>query len=178
MKGLSTMSNVSQIARDVICVGGIALGTLLFAYNLESYVSGLERPGVLVCTFVFSLLVALFYDVKDGMRRFILVRVATTIITFVVALLVAHWARDLYSEWIIELVQMPGAEQFLGADYYRTITNRTLGYGVCFGVGVGVGVSVARLLLYRRLEGLLVKTFIRREHMPVICPHCNQPMHG
>jgi len=166
------MMVIAQRTRDAVSVVGSAVALGAFIHNLYGYVENLQRPGVLILAFSLSLVIALFYDIKDGLGRVSLVRAMATVVTFVFGLVVAHWLHDLYSQMMLDIAQIPGSEDVFGADYFHAIKNRVVGYGACFGAGV----AITRVIAHKTIVALLVKGLVRPEHRPTLCPCCQQPV--
>lgn len=167
--------NISkQISRDIACATIFVAAGALYVENLISYLSGLNQPGWLILAFVGSLGIALFHETTGGIRRLSLVHAAAVTLTFALGVPLAHWLRDFYMGMLGSLAEVPEAVTFIGADNYAAMTNRTIGYGSCFAMGL----MLVRWCVHKHVAALLVRILICSENIPVICPHCQQPMIG
>lgn len=163
--------NPNQLARDIALAIVWTLAGVTYHRILHDYLSALDRPFVFEAAFLFSLLMAYFYELRsDAPWRMRLIGCCTTTLVFLAGAWLGTWFRAEYLQFLGEVKGNTNFINLVGDDLYAVFTARAVGYAGCFAVGL----MVARLTIRSIVSKALNRLLLIQSNRPMACPCCGQ----
>ena len=162
-----------QLRLDFISVSLFLVGLFIFQSVLDLYLSGLSNPLPFKFILMFSLGLALFYEIKDGVNRSTLLRCLTTMLIFSMAVYFAIEFREFYLWLIDELRQVKEVDEKIGIEYISALQNKAVGIGACYAASV----TIFRITVFKLLNGFLSK-FLTVNYKDQHCDKCGHELRG
>jgi hypothetical protein len=157
------------MARQAALVVPSAGAILLYWQSLTVYLSSLSNPAPMQFVLCGSLVLALIYDFKGGIRYDTMVAVLVTCLVFAMAGVLAAEYRVIYLEAIEHLRGDAAFSQAVGEEYVRAVDNPAVGIGACFAMAL----ASIRLPFRGVFHWLLMRAFFGQPDTAP-CPHCGQ----
>ncbi len=143
---------------------------LFYIQNLNDYLKDLTKPGLLFLAFIGSLMFSLYQDLKNGFSGKSVTSAIVSTIVFTIGVLFAEFFRYFYTEMVKELSKTQEIIFFLGPDYYEAMSNKTVGYGSCFGLGI----LFSRFIIGTPILSFFMKIFKVEDKETIVCQHCGK----
>lgn len=143
---------------------------IVYMVGISRYLESLPNPWVMGYILGCSLGIALIYDIKGGLHRWVLVNVITTVLLFALASFAAIEVREVYMSILAELDNI-SPEDLAKAGYENYVSaakNPAVGIGTCFAVSL----ALLRLTLTKPISKLVQALLIKDQ--PSCCHACGQ----
>lgn len=165
--------NGKQNRLDLISISIFILSLYVFQETLNVYLSGLSNPLPFKFILMFSIGLAFFYEIKDGINRRALLRCVATMVVFSIAVYFAIGFREFYLGIISELREFKEFDEKVGFEYVSALENKAVGIGACYFACV----AIFRIISFKLIYTLICKWLLDDNKEPR-CEKCGQEIHG
>lgn len=149
--------------------GVVALtGAWHFNVELGAYLQQLQNPEPWLWLFRLSFAIGVVYTLMTEKEPSVTALAAYVVLVYVVGLHCAEIFREQYQALIEAIKNSEAFIAFIGQENFAGLSNRSIGYGACFGIGMGITRAIAS---GRRREWVL-STLSGMAAVP--CPECDR----
>jgi hypothetical protein len=154
------------------------LTSFLYSLGLDIYLSELDNPKLFKTAMLFSLGIAYFYCLQDGISGNALLDLATAGIIALIGIYFAGELREIYLEYLEFLEKAQDRDGYrvkdfiehefgAGSEYLSPLKHKTVGLGAC----LACSIALARLFCRKAILSMLGHA-TKQHYKP--CPTCNK----
>lgn len=159
---------------DLKAGSALAVGLGLLLYFLWQYVGALAHPLPMLSGFGVLLVLACYYELRDGIRRHTVALATVQVWLFAFASMVAPIIRNVLIDTLRAMADTPELITMSGPEYaaavHSALHNPVLGYSGCFALSL----ALFRLCFTGAVKLILFGWSLEHSDLPQPCPHCGR----